>query len=116
MITLTPLSSSQTAADASRREANSESNFGSVVLTFERAGTISYKDSSAPSPWPAEKWHEATPLAHPALNGAARKFPAYFRRKETALAAKQAIIRTGLEALYFTGAHMWLRPFVGGAG
>ena len=32
------------------------------------------------------------------------------------MAAKQAIIRTGLEALYFSGSHMWLRPFVGGVG
>jgi peptidoglycan/xylan/chitin deacetylase (PgdA/CDA1 family) len=29
---------------------------------------------------------------------------------------KQAIIRTGLEALYFSGSHLWLRPFVGGVG
>ena len=29
---------------------------------------------------------------------------------------KQAIIRTGLEALYFSGSHFWLRPFVGGVG
>src|SRR5260370_15161698 len=29
---------------------------------------------------------------------------------------KQAIIRTGLEALYFSGSHLWLRPFVGGGG
>ena len=29
---------------------------------------------------------------------------------------KQAVIRTGLEALYFSGSHLWLRPFVGGIG
>ena len=29
---------------------------------------------------------------------------------------KQAIIRTGLEALYFSGSHLWMRPFVGGVG
>jgi len=29
---------------------------------------------------------------------------------------KQAIIRTGLEALYFSGSHLWLRRFVGGVG
>jgi peptidoglycan/xylan/chitin deacetylase (PgdA/CDA1 family) len=29
---------------------------------------------------------------------------------------KQTILRTGLEALYFSGSHMWLRPFVGGVG
>jgi peptidoglycan/xylan/chitin deacetylase (PgdA/CDA1 family) len=29
---------------------------------------------------------------------------------------KKTIIRTGLEALYFTGAHAMMRPFVGGAG
>jgi peptidoglycan/xylan/chitin deacetylase (PgdA/CDA1 family) len=28
----------------------------------------------------------------------------------------RAIVRTGLEALYFSGAHRWLRPFVGGLG
>jgi peptidoglycan/xylan/chitin deacetylase (PgdA/CDA1 family) len=32
------------------------------------------------------------------------------------LGLKQAIIRTGLEALYFSGSHLWLRPFVGGVG
>jgi peptidoglycan/xylan/chitin deacetylase (PgdA/CDA1 family) len=32
------------------------------------------------------------------------------------LRLKQAIIRTGLEALYFSGSHLWLRPFVGGVG
>lgn len=29
---------------------------------------------------------------------------------------KRAILRTGLEALYFSGSHRWLRPFVGGVG
>src|SRR5260370_15943329 len=29
---------------------------------------------------------------------------------------KQAIIRTGLEALYFPACHLWLRQFVGGVG
>lgn len=29
---------------------------------------------------------------------------------------KRAIIRTGLETLYFSGAHMMMRPFVGGVG
>jgi peptidoglycan/xylan/chitin deacetylase (PgdA/CDA1 family) len=29
---------------------------------------------------------------------------------------KQAILRGGLEALYFTGGHFWLRPLVGGVG
>ena len=29
---------------------------------------------------------------------------------------KQAVIRSGLEALYFSGSHLWLRPFVGGVG
>ena len=29
---------------------------------------------------------------------------------------KHKVIRTGLEALYFTGAHMLMRPFVGGIG
>jgi peptidoglycan/xylan/chitin deacetylase (PgdA/CDA1 family) len=29
---------------------------------------------------------------------------------------KHTVIRTGLEALYFSGAHMLLRPFVGGVG
>src|SRR5690349_20781256 len=29
---------------------------------------------------------------------------------------KQNVIRTGLETLYFSGAHMLLRPFVGGMG
>ena len=29
---------------------------------------------------------------------------------------KSAVIRTGLETLYFSGAHMMLRPFVGGVG
>jgi peptidoglycan/xylan/chitin deacetylase (PgdA/CDA1 family) len=28
----------------------------------------------------------------------------------------RAILRTGLEALYFSGSHLWLRPFVGGIG
>jgi peptidoglycan/xylan/chitin deacetylase (PgdA/CDA1 family) len=28
----------------------------------------------------------------------------------------RAIVRTGLEALYFSGSHVWLRPFVGGIG
>jgi len=32
------------------------------------------------------------------------------------LRLKQAVIRTGLEALYFSGSHLWLRPFVGGVG
>jgi peptidoglycan/xylan/chitin deacetylase (PgdA/CDA1 family) len=32
------------------------------------------------------------------------------------LGLKQAIIRTGLEALYFSGSHLWMRPFVGGVG
>jgi peptidoglycan/xylan/chitin deacetylase (PgdA/CDA1 family) len=31
-------------------------------------------------------------------------------------AMRQAILRTGLEALYFTGGHFWLRPLVGGVG
>src|SRR5436189_22900 len=31
-------------------------------------------------------------------------------------ALKKAILRTGLEALYFSGSHLWLRPFVGGLG
>jgi peptidoglycan/xylan/chitin deacetylase (PgdA/CDA1 family) len=36
---------------------------------------------------------------------------------ETILAGlKHNVIRTGLEALYFTGAHMVMRPFVGGIG
>jgi len=29
---------------------------------------------------------------------------------------KQAALRTGFEALYFSGSHLWMRPFVGGAG
>jgi peptidoglycan/xylan/chitin deacetylase (PgdA/CDA1 family) len=29
---------------------------------------------------------------------------------------KQAVLRTGLEALYFTGGHFWLRPWLGGIG
>lgn len=29
---------------------------------------------------------------------------------------KSAVIRTGLESLYFSGAHMMMRPFVGGVG
>jgi peptidoglycan/xylan/chitin deacetylase (PgdA/CDA1 family) len=29
---------------------------------------------------------------------------------------KHAILRTGLEALYFTGGHFWLRPWLGGVG
>lgn len=29
---------------------------------------------------------------------------------------KEAILRTGFEALYFSGSHLWLRPFVGGIG
>ncbi|HYS48295.1 MAG TPA: polysaccharide deacetylase family protein, partial [Xanthobacteraceae bacterium] len=29
---------------------------------------------------------------------------------------KQAMLRTGLEALYFSGSHWWMRPFVGGIG
>jgi peptidoglycan/xylan/chitin deacetylase (PgdA/CDA1 family) len=29
---------------------------------------------------------------------------------------KKTILRTGLEALYFTGSHVWMRPFVGGVG
>jgi len=29
---------------------------------------------------------------------------------------QSAIFRTGLEALYFSGSHVWLRPFVGGVG
>jgi peptidoglycan/xylan/chitin deacetylase (PgdA/CDA1 family) len=32
------------------------------------------------------------------------------------IGAKKAIIRTGLEALYFTGSHLALRPFFGGVG
>jgi peptidoglycan/xylan/chitin deacetylase (PgdA/CDA1 family) len=31
-------------------------------------------------------------------------------------AIRQAILRAGLEALYFTGGHFWLRPLVGGVG
>ena len=31
-------------------------------------------------------------------------------------ALKKTIIRTGLETLYFSGAHHFLRPFVGGIG
>jgi peptidoglycan/xylan/chitin deacetylase (PgdA/CDA1 family) len=31
-------------------------------------------------------------------------------------AMNRAIVRTGLEALYFSGSHVWLRPFVGGIG
>jgi peptidoglycan/xylan/chitin deacetylase (PgdA/CDA1 family) len=29
---------------------------------------------------------------------------------------KKAILRTGFEALYFSGSHLWLRPFVAGIG
>src|SRR3954447_23725482 len=29
---------------------------------------------------------------------------------------KHTVIRTGLEGLYFSGAHMLMRPFVGGVG
>src|SRR5215468_7853326 len=29
---------------------------------------------------------------------------------------KKAILRTGFEALYFSGSHLFLRPFVGGIG
>jgi peptidoglycan/xylan/chitin deacetylase (PgdA/CDA1 family) len=32
------------------------------------------------------------------------------------MGVRKTIIRTGLETLYFSGAHMWLRPFVGGVG
>jgi peptidoglycan/xylan/chitin deacetylase (PgdA/CDA1 family) len=28
----------------------------------------------------------------------------------------RAIVRTGLEMLYFSGSHLWLRPFLGGVG
>ena len=31
-------------------------------------------------------------------------------------AMKRVILRTGLEALYFTGGHFWLRPWLGGVG
>jgi peptidoglycan/xylan/chitin deacetylase (PgdA/CDA1 family) len=32
------------------------------------------------------------------------------------VAMRRAILRTGLEALYFSGSHYWLRPLVGGVG
>src|SRR6267142_449599 len=32
------------------------------------------------------------------------------------MSVRNTIIRTGLETLYFTGAHMLMRPFVGGVG
>jgi peptidoglycan/xylan/chitin deacetylase (PgdA/CDA1 family) len=34
----------------------------------------------------------------------------------TVAAMKKAILRTGFEALYFSGSHVWLRPFVAGIG
>jgi peptidoglycan/xylan/chitin deacetylase (PgdA/CDA1 family) len=36
--------------------------------------------------------------------------------EKNAMNAKKAIIRTGLETLYFSGAHMLMQPFVGGVG
>src|SRR5947209_6652385 len=44
---------------------------------------------------------------------------AYARRnlqEQTLTGAKKAIIRTGLEALYFTGSHLALKPFFSGIG
>jgi peptidoglycan/xylan/chitin deacetylase (PgdA/CDA1 family) len=39
------------------------------------------------------------------------------RGEELALSSlKQVLLRTGLEALYFSGSHWWMRPFVGGVG
>ena len=37
-------------------------------------------------------------------------------RSTTLAGLKSAVIRTGLETLYFSGAHMMMRPFVGGVG
>jgi peptidoglycan/xylan/chitin deacetylase (PgdA/CDA1 family) len=34
----------------------------------------------------------------------------------TVAGLKKAILRTGFEALYFSGSHVWLRPFVAGIG
>src|SRR6266404_9715515 len=34
-------------------------------------------------------------------------------RGDIVMGVRKTIIRTGLETLYFSGAHMWLRPFVG---
>src|SRR5437763_12506161 len=34
----------------------------------------------------------------------------------TVAGLKKAILRTGFEALYFSGSHVWLRPFVSGVG
>src|SRR5262249_35802344 len=43
--------------------------------------------------------------------------PAMLARGNSAVAGlRKTIIRSGLEALYFSGAHLLLRPFVGGAG
>jgi len=38
------------------------------------------------------------------------------REGMTVAGLKKAILRTGFEALYFSGSHVWLRPFVSGIG
>ena len=49
----------------------------------------------------------------------ARKISRYSRvrpRTQSVTSIKETIIRGGLGTLYFTGAHVVLRPFVGGVG
>ena len=39
------------------------------------------------------------------------------RKADTTVSGlKKAILRGGLEVLYFSGSHLWMRPFVGGVG
>jgi peptidoglycan/xylan/chitin deacetylase (PgdA/CDA1 family) len=45
-----------------------------------------------------------------------RRRDGYFARGSFVSGLKQSIVRGGLESLYFSGAHVALRPFVGGVG
>src|SRR6202012_3156361 len=61
--------------------------------------------------------HWLTQLTTPADSGcidaAAQGF---LRQPATGATVKSTIIRTGLEALYFSGAHLLMRPFTAGVG
>ena len=53
------------------------------------------------------------PAGGPAVRRQAEHAP---RRERIVTGLKKTIIRTGLETLYFSGAHLVMRPFVGGVG
>src|ERR1041385_8782857 len=65
---------------------------------------------------PASVTLRCSPGRHPRSSRRTSELPPDTLRISIVAGLKKAVLRTGMEALYFTGAHRWLAPLLGGVG